>query len=300
MRERDLEHLMLDFYHRRFQVLVCTTIIESGIDVPTANTVLIDRADRFGLAQLHQLRGRVGRSHHRAFAYLLAPPVATLPEDARKRLEAIESLEDLGAGFTLATQDLEIRGAGELLGEEQSGQIQEVGIGLYLDLLERAVAALREGREPDLDQPLAAGPEVDLQLPALLPEDYMPDVNLRLQLYKRLAAATERERLDDLEGEMIDRFGPLPPPTKTLLLVHRLRQRAARLGIRRLELGAATGLVEFNAQHRVEPDRVVRLVQRPGGRFRLDGPARLRLRIAAAEAAERIAAADSVLDDLGG
>ena len=155
MRERDLEQLMLDFYHRRFQVLVCTTIIESGIDVPTANTILIDRADRFGLAQLHQLRGRVGRSHHRAFAYLLAPPVATLPDDARKRLEAIESLEDLGAGFTLATQDLEIRGAGELLGEEQSGQIQEIGLGLYLELLERAVAALREGREPALDAPVA-------------------------------------------------------------------------------------------------------------------------------------------------
>jgi transcription-repair coupling factor (superfamily II helicase) len=300
MRERDLEQLMLDFYHRRFQVLVCTTIIESGIDVPTANTILIDRADRFGLAQLHQLRGRVGRSHHRAFAYLLAPPLAGLPEDARKRLEAIESLEDLGAGFTLATQDLEIRGAGELLGEEQSGQIQEVGIGLYLDLLERAVAALREGREPDLDQPLAAGTEVDLQLPALLPEDYMPDVNLRLQLYKRLAAAADGERLDDLEAEMIDRFGPLPPPTKTLLLVHRLRQRAALLGVRRFELGAAAGIVEFRADNRVDPGRVVRLVQRPGGRYRLDGPTRLRLRIATANAAERIAAADAVLDDLGG
>ena len=156
---------MLDFYHRRFQVLVCTTIIESGIDVPTANTILIDRADRFGLAQLHQLRGRVGRSHHRAFAYLLAPPAASLPDDARKRLEAIESLEDLGAGFTLATQDLEIRGAGELLGEEQSGQIQEIGIGLYLELLERAVAALREGREPRSTGPLPTGCEVDLQLP---------------------------------------------------------------------------------------------------------------------------------------
>ena len=227
MRERDLEQLMLDFYHRRFQVLVCTTIIESGIDVPTANTILIDRADRFGLAQLHQLRGRVGRSHHRAFAYLLAPPATALPEDARKRLEAIESLEDLGAGFTLATQDLEIRGAGELLGEEQSGQIQEIGIGLYLELLERAVSALREGREPVLDQPLASGCEVDLQLPALLPEDYIPDVHLRLQLYKRMAGATDTDRLDDLEAELIDRFGPLPPPSKTLLVVHRLRQRAA-------------------------------------------------------------------------
>jgi transcription-repair coupling factor (superfamily II helicase) len=300
MRERSLELMMLDFYHRRFQVLVCTTIIESGIDVPTANTILIDRADRFGLAQLHQLRGRVGRSHHRAFAYLLAPPVAALPEDARKRLEAIESLEELGAGFTLATQDLEIRGAGELLGEEQSGQIQEVGIGLYLELLERAVTALREGREPELEAPLGAGTEVDLQLPALLPEDYMPDVHLRLQLYKRMAAATDAERLDDLEAELIDRFGPLPPPARTLLVVHRLRQRAAALGIRRLELAAAGGVVEFGPRHRVDPAHVVRLVQRSAGRYRLDGSTRLRLRIATADAAERIAAAGQVLDELAG
>ncbi len=300
MRERELEQLMLDFYHRRFQVLVCSTIIESGIDVPTANTILIDRADRFGLAQLHQLRGRVGRSHHRAFAYLLAPPVATLPDDARKRLEAIESLEDLGAGFTLATQDLEIRGAGELLGEEQSGQIQEIGLGLYLELLERAVAALREGREPELESPVASGCEVDLQLPALLPEDYMPDVHLRLQLYKRMSGAADRERLDDLEAELIDRFGPLPPPTRTLFIIHRLRQRAARLGIRRLELGAASGIVEFGPDHKVAPDRVVRLVQKPNGRYRLDGPSRLRLRLEAADAAVRIAAADAVLDELEG
>ena len=300
MRERDLEQLMLDFYHRRFQVLVCTTIIESGIDVPTANTILIDRADRFGLAQLHQLRGRVGRSHHRAFAYLIAPPAAALPEDARKRLEAIESLEDLGAGFTLATQDLEIRGAGELLGEEQSGQIQEIGLGLYLELLERAVTALREGRDPALDTPSVPGCEVDLQLPALLPEDYIPDVHLRLQLYKRMSGAADRERLDDLEAELIDRFGPLPPPTKTLFIVHRLRQRAAGLGLRRLELGAASGVVEFGPDHRVAPDRVVRLVQQPQGRYRLDGPSRLRIRLEAADAAARIAAADSLLDELGG
>jgi transcription-repair coupling factor (superfamily II helicase) len=300
MRERDLEQLMLDFYHRRFQLLVCTTIIESGIDVPTANTILIDRADRFGLAQLHQLRGRVGRSHHRAWAYLIAPPAAALPDDARKRLEAIESLEDLGAGFTLATQDLEIRGAGELLGEEQSGQIQEIGIGLYLELLERAVTALREGRDPDLEAPLAAGSEVDLQLPALLPEDYIPDVHIRLQLYKRMSGAADAEQLGDLEAEVIDRFGPLPPPTKTLIVVHRLRQRAAALGIRRLELGATSGVVEFNREHRVDPDRVVKLLQHPGGRYRLDGPTRLRLRIATADAAARIAAANSILEYLGG
>ncbi|MEX0733393.1 MAG: transcription-repair coupling factor [Steroidobacteraceae bacterium] len=300
MRERDLEQLMLDFYHRRFQVLVCTTIIESGIDVPTANTILVDRADRFGLAQLHQLRGRVGRSHHRAFAYLLAPPAAAMPADAKKRLEAIESLEDLGAGFTLATQDLEIRGAGELLGEEQSGQIQEIGISLYLDLLERAVTALREGREPDLERPLTAGCEVNLQLPALLPEDYIPDVHLRLQLYKRLAGATDGTRLDDLEAEIIDRFGPLPPQAKTLLVVHRLRQRGETLGLRRLEIGTSAGVVEFGRDHRVNPDRVVRLIQRTDSRYRLDGPNRLRLRVNAGDAPARIAAATEVLSELGG
>jgi transcription-repair coupling factor (superfamily II helicase) len=299
MRERDLERLMLDFYHRRFQILVCTTIIESGIDVPTANTILIDGAHRFGLAQLHQLRGRVGRSHHRAWAYLIAPPLVALPADAQKRLAAIESLEDLGAGFTLATQDLEIRGAGELLGEQQSGQIQEIGIGLYLELLERAVQALRDGREPDLEQPLHAGCEVDLQLPALLPEDYIPDVHLRLQLYKRMAGSTGGAEIDDLLAELTDRFGPLPPPARTLLQVHRLRLRALALGIRRLEIGASSGVVEFDRRHRVNPERVVQLMQRSDGRYRLDGQQRLRIRLATADAAARFTAAAMVLDELG-
>jgi transcription-repair coupling factor (superfamily II helicase) len=297
MRERELERLMLDFYHRRFQVLVCTTIIESGIDVPTANTILIDGAQRFGLAQLHQLRGRVGRSHHRAWAYLLAPPLSALPADAQKRLQAIESLEDLGAGFTLATHDLEIRGAGELLGEAQSGQIQEIGIALYLDLLERAVAALREGREPDLAVPLHTGTEIDLQLPALLPEDMVPDVHLRLQLYKRLAGAPDQARLDELQAEIIDRFGPLPPPVRTLFELHRLRLAALALGIRRLEVGAHGALVEFGAAHRVDPARVVQLLQREAG-WRLDGGQRLRARIEAADPAARIAAAEKILGAL--
>ncbi|MGQ0383350.1 MAG: transcription-repair coupling factor [Gammaproteobacteria bacterium] len=294
MRERDLERLMLDFYHRRFQLLVCTTIIESGIDVPNANTIVIDGAHRFGLAQLHQLRGRVGRSHHRAWAYLLAPPASSLPADAQKRLEAIESLEELGAGFALATHDLEIRGAGELLGEEQSGQIQEIGIGLYLELLDRAVSALRDGREPDLSAPLHAGAEIDLQLPALLPDDYMPDVHLRLQLYKRMAAAPDLPRLDDLRAEMIDRFGPLPPPARTLFEVHRLRLSAHALGIRRLEVGAHGAVVEFGAAHRVDPARVVRLLQREPG-YRLQGPQRLRAKLEAPDAASRIAAAEALL-----
>ncbi len=230
MRERELEQLMLDFYHRRFNVLVCTTIIESGIDVPTANTIIIDRADRFGLAQIHQLRGRVGRSHHRAYAYLITPPRKAMTADAVKRLEALESLEELGAGFTLATHDLEIRGAGELLGDEQSGQIQEIGYNLYMELLERAVAALKSGKHADLEKPLDAGPEVELHLPALIPEDYVPDVHLRLVLYKRIAGTESREELDELKVEMIDRFGPLPQYAQSLVSGHadQAARRAAR------------------------------------------------------------------------
>ncbi len=299
MRERDLEQLMLDFYHRRFNVLVCTTIIESGIDVPTANTILIDRADRFGLAQLHQLRGRVGRSHHRAFAYLIAPPRAALKPDALKRLEALESLGDLGAGFVLATHDLEIRGAGELLGEEQSGQIHEIGFSLYMELLERAVAALRSGREPDLERPLHAGPEIDLHVPALLPEDYIGDVHLRLRLYKRIAAAPDAERLADLEAELVDRFGPLPPPAQTLLRVAGLKLRAAPLGIARLDVGPAGGLLRFAEQHKVDPARVIRLVQRDPKRYRLDGSHGLRFAAPAEGEEARLALARSLLDELG-
>src|SRR5262249_17295340 len=203
MRERLLEQLMGDFYHRRFDLLVCTTIIESGIDVPTANTIMINRADRFGLAQLHQLRGRVGRSHHRAYAYLIAPPRAALSGDAAKPLEAIESMEELGAGFVLATHDLEIRGAGELLGEQQSGQMTEIGLAMYLDMLERAVRAMKEGREPLLDRPLAAETEVELRLPAFIPDAYIGDVHVRLSLYKRIAAAQDAAALDELSAEMI-------------------------------------------------------------------------------------------------
>ena len=299
LRERDLEQLMLDFYHQRFNVLVCTTIIESGIDVPTANTILIDRADRFGLAQLHQLRGRVGRSHHRAFAYLMAPPKAALTADAAKRLEAIESLEDLGAGFTLATHDLEIRGAGELLGEEQSGQIQEIGFSLYMELLERAVKSLQAGQEPDLERPLHAGPEVDLHLPALLPDDYVDDVHLRLRLYKRIASAGDATALADLQAEMIDRFGPLPAAAQSLFRVAGLKLRAGPLGIARLEVGPQGGLVQFAERHAVDPARVIRLVQGQPDRYRLEGTHRLRIRIELEDAAARVRAAERMLATLG-
>jgi transcription-repair coupling factor (superfamily II helicase) len=276
MRERELEQLMLDFYHRRFNVLVCTTIIESGIDVPTANTILIDRADRFGLAQIHQLRGRVGRSHHRAYAYLITPPRKAMTADAIKRLEALESLDELGAGFTLATHDLEIRGAGELLGDEQSGQIQEIGFNLYMELLERAVSALKSGRNPDLERPLDAGPEVELHLPALIPEDYVPDVHLRLVLYKRIASVAAAEELDDLKAELIDRFGPLPPYTISLLKIAQLKLRAAKLGIRKIDAGAASGHLIFEEQNAVDPKRVLKLVQGRPKEYRLEGPLKLR------------------------
>jgi transcription-repair coupling factor (superfamily II helicase) len=277
MRERELEQLMVDFYHRRFSVLVCTTIIESGIDVPTANTIMINRADHMGLAQLHQLRGRVGRSHHRAYAYLIAPPRRALAPDAAKRLEAIESMEELGAGFVLATHDLEIRGAGELLGEEQSGQMTEIGLSMYLDMLEHAVAALKEGREPALDQPLAAATEVELRLPAFLPESYVADVHVRLSLYKRIAAADSDVALDELAAEIHDRFGPLPPPAQSLLRIAKLKLRARALGVRRLDLGPQGGTLLFEERSSIEPATLVRLVQRGSREYRLEGPLKLRV-----------------------
>ena len=298
MRERDLEQVMLDFYHRRFNVLVCTTIIESGIDIPTANTIIVQRADKLGLAQLHQLRGRVGRSHHRAYAYLVTPPRNVITSDAVKRLQAIESLEELGAGFTLATHDLEIRGAGELLGDEQSGQIHEIGFSMYLEMLQRAVEALRSGKEPDLDRPLDFGVEVELGVAALLPGDYVPDVHLRLVLYKRIAGAADAEALEDLQVELIDRFGLLPPQAQTLFRVAGIRQRAASLGIRRIEANAAGGSLLFRADTRVEPQALIRLIQSDARRFRLDGQDKLRFNLDLSDPEARFAAVHQLLDEL--
>jgi len=300
MRERDLEQLMVDFYHRRFNLLVCTTIIESGIDVPTANTIMIDRADRLGLAQLHQLRGRVGRSHHRAYAYLLTPNRKALSQDAVKRLEAIESLEELGAGFVLATHDLEIRGAGELLGESQSGELTEVGLTLYLDLLEQAVKALKEGREPMLDRPLAATAEVELRLPALLPESYVADVPVRLAMYKRLAAAPDNAAIDALTEEVVDRFGPLPPPATNLLRVARLKLQARAIGIRRLDLGPQGGYALFEETNQVDPKAVIRLVQHPDRDYRLEGALKLRISVETDDDGSRFEFAEKFLAELRG
>jgi transcription-repair coupling factor (superfamily II helicase) len=276
MPERELEHIMLDFYHQRFNVLLATTIIESGIDVPSANTILINRADQLGLAQLHQLRGRVGRSHHRAYAYLLAPPKNLMSADAVKRLEAIEASGELGAGFLISSHDMEIRGAGELLGAEQSGQIQEIGFSLYSELLERAVNALKSGKQPELDAPLDSGPEIDLQSPALIPDDYLPDVHARLVLYKRIASARDDEDLRALQVEMIDRFGLLPPSTKTLFAVTELKLRAEALGVRKIEVGATGGHLLFKPNPAIDPVQVILLIQGPERIYRLDGPEKLR------------------------
>ncbi|MGB5353246.1 MAG: transcription-repair coupling factor, partial [Woeseia sp.] len=278
MPERELEQVMLDFYHRRFNLLLCTTIVESGIDVPTANTIIINRADRFGLAQLHQLRGRVGRSHHRAYAYMIAPPKKAMTADAVKRLEAIDSLEDLGAGFTLATHDLEIRGAGELLGDTQSGQIQEIGFSLYTELLTRAVTALRAGKEADLDTPLNAGVEVNLHIPALLPDDYVPDVHLRLILYKRISSTRSESELRELQVELIDRFGLLPTPAKNLMRIAALRAQAATLGIEKIDAGPTGGYLQFGKQADVDPLQLVQMVQSNSQNYRMQGADRLQFR----------------------
>lgn len=276
MRETELEAIMRDFYHQRFNLLVCTTIVESGIDVPTANTIIMNRADKLGLAQLHQLRGRVGRSHHRAYAYLMTPPEKSMTSNAIKRLEAIESMEDLGAGFTLATHDLEIRGAGELLGDEQSGQIHEIGFSLYTELLQRAVSALKAGHQPELDRPLDHGTEIDMSMPALIPEDYLPDVHNRLVMYKRIASCGNKESLKDLQVEMIDRFGLLPEATKNLFAITELKLKVHPMGIRKIEAGPAGGRIIFEPKPQIDPMNIIQLVQKKPKQFQFDGADRLR------------------------
>jgi len=269
MRERNLEQVMSDFYHQRFNVLVCTTIIETGIDIPSANTILIGRADKFGLAQLHQLRGRVGRSHHQAYAYLMLPQDKKITSDATKRLEAISAADQLGSGFTLATNDLEIRGAGELLGEEQSGHIQAIGFTLYLEMLDSAVAAIRNGSEPDFDAALNQGLEVNMHMPALLPDDYLPDVNMRLTIYKRLADCQSESDLHELQVEMIDRFGLLPEVSKTLFKLAELRLVGEQLGLKKIEADLTRGRLQFKSTTIVEPITIIKMVQSKPSTYRL-------------------------------
>lgn len=298
MPERELEQVMLDFYHLRFNILVCTTIIETGIDVPSANTIIINRADKFGLAQLYQLRGRVGRSHHQAYAYLITPERQAISAGAVKRFEAIEALEELGMGFTLATHDMEIRGVGEILGDEQSGQVQEIGFGLYMSLLERAVASLRAGRQPELDRPLDHGTEIDLYTPALIPADYLPDVHARLIMYKRIAAAEQDAVLWDLKEECIDRFGLLPEPLQNLFRLTGIKQRTQTLGIRKIDLGTKGGRIYFHENADVDMGKLVKLLQANPRTYMLEGGDRLRINQEFADARARFLFLDGFLDSL--
>lgn len=298
MNERELEQVMGDFYHKRFNVLIASTIIETGIDVPSANTIIIERADKFGLAQLHQLRGRVGRSHHQAYAYLLTPPRKQMTDDAQKRLEAIANAQDLGAGFVLATHDLEIRGAGELLGDGQSGQIQAVGFTLYMEMLERAVKSIRKGEQPNLDQPLGGGPEINLRVPALIPEDYLPDVHARLILYKRIANATDEDGLKELQVEMIDRFGLLPEPTKHLVRLTLMKLQAERLGIKKIDAGPQGGRIEFAAETPVDPLTLIKLIQSAPNRYKFEGATLFRFSVPMERAEERFNTLEALLERL--
>ena len=298
MRERELEQVMGDFYHKRFNVLIASTIIETGIDVPSANTIIIERADKFGLAQLHQLRGRVGRSHHQAYAYLLTPPRKAMTDDAQKRLEAIANAQDLGAGFVLATHDLEIRGAGELLGDGQSGQIQAVGFTLYMEMLERAVKSIQKGEQPNLDQPLGGGPEINLRLPALIPEDYLPDVHARLILYKRIANATDEDGLQELQVEMIDRFGLLPEPTKNLVRLTLLKLHAEKLGITKIDAGPQGGRIEFAADTSVDPMVLIKLIQSQPKRYKFEGATVFKFQVPMERPEERFNTLEALLERL--
>jgi len=279
---------MRDFYAQRINLLVCSTIIETGIDVPTANTIIIERADRFGLAQLHQLRGRVGRSHHQAYAYLLTPPAQGLSAQASKRLEAIQMMEDLGSGFYLAMHDLEIRGAGEVLGESQSGEMQEVGFQLYADMLKSAVSALKAGREPDLAAPLGVATEINLHVPSLLPSSYCSDVHERLVLYKRLANCETADELQAMQEELVDRFGSPPEPAQALIACHRLRLVAKPKGIAKVDAGPERSTLTFVKHPPFDPASLIAIVQKDG-RVRFAGPDRVRIECAAPTLADRVA-----------
>jgi transcription-repair coupling factor (superfamily II helicase) len=298
MRERELERVMREFTAQRHNVLLCSTIIETGIDIPTSNTIVINRADKFGLAQLHQLRGRVGRSHHQAYAYLLTPPEEALSRNAQKRLEAIQMMEDLGSGFYLAMHDLEIRGAGEVLGDQQSGEMQEIGFSLYARMLERAVRALKAGRAPELEKAFDLNTEVNLHVPALLPATYCSDVHERLSLYKRLADASSLESLEILQEELVDRFGDLPEAARALLECHRVRFAARPLGVTRVDATHESVQLQFIKNPPIEAAKVLSFIQKKGKQARLAGPEKLRVEAKLATWPERAAAAKDILRQL--
>jgi transcription-repair coupling factor (superfamily II helicase) len=298
MREQQLERVMLDFYHQRFNVLVSTTIIESGIDIPTANTMIINRADKLGLAQLHQLRGRVGRSHHRAYAYMIVPDRRNMTADAIKRIEAIESLEDLGSGFMLSTHDLEIRGAGELLGDEQSGQIHEIGFTMYTELLDRAVKALKSGKQPELDKPVDHGPEINLQVPALLPDDYLPDIHTRLITYKQIANCLSFDELREVQVEMIDRFGLLPEASKNLIQITRLKIMATPLGVRKIDANSKGARILLGDSPNINAARVIQLVQSEPATYKLEGQEKIRIIKPLDEPEQRFQVLEQILTEI--
>ena len=297
MGERDLEAVMRDFYHQRFNVLLCTTIIETGIDIPTANTIIMNRADRFGLAQMHQLRGRVGRSHHQAYAYLLVDSIEGLTAQAKKRLEAIQAMEQLGSGFYLAMHDLEIRGAGEVLGESQSGEMQEIGFSLYTDMLNAAITSLRQGHEPDMAHPLGVTTEINLHTPALLPNDYCGDIHQRLMIYKRLANCNTLDDLDDMHRELIDRFGLLPNPAHVLLDSHRLRIMAKPLGIVKIDASTDAIQVQFTPNPPIDPMKIISMIQSKR-HVKLSGPDKLRIELKYSDLTQRVLAIKNFFKEL--
>ncbi|MFY5898323.1 transcription-repair coupling factor [Acinetobacter pittii] len=288
MRERELEQVMQQFYHKEYNVLVCSTIIETGIDVPNANTILIERADKLGLAQLHQLRGRVGRSHHQAYAYLLVPSIKHLKGDAEKRLDAIQRASTLGAGFMLATEDLEIRGAGELLGEQQSGSMQAIGYSLYMEMLEKATKAIQQGKTPNFDAPLSLTAEINLHIPALIPDEYLGDVHQRLLFYKRISNTDTQEKLDNIRMELIDRFGVPPQSVKHLFSVHQIRLKAEQLGITKIDINTQGGNVEFSPDTPVQAISIIQLMQKHPTYYRMEGGQRLKVMVQLEEQEKRI------------
>src|SRR6187549_620410 len=298
MPERELERVMRDFVAQRYNVLLCTTIIETGIDVASANTILISRADKFGLAQLHQLRGRVGRSHHQAYAYLMVPDVDGLTKQAAQRLEAIQQMEELGSGFYLAMHDLEIRGAGEVLGDNQSGNMLEIGFQMYNEMLAEAVRSLKEGKEPDLLAPLSVATDINLHAPALLPDDYCGDVHLRLSFYKKLATAKNVDQIDRLLEEIVDRFGKLPPQGQTLIDVHRLRVLARPYGVVKVDAAPTMINITFKANPPVDPMRIIELVQK-NKHIKLAGNEKLRIERALPDPKDRAQMVRDVLRSLG-
>jgi transcription-repair coupling factor (superfamily II helicase) len=297
MPEHALERVMREFYQQHYNVLLCTTIIETGIDIPTANTIIIHRADKFGLAQLHQLRGRVGRSHHQAYAYLLTPPEASITKNAEKRLEALQNLEDLGSGFYLAMHDLEIRGAGEVLGERQSGEIANVGFDLYNQMLKEAVRALKRGETPDVEHPFASVAEINLHAPALLPSDYVPDVNQRLGFYKELAAAETPDAIDAVVENLADRYGEIPPQAKTLIDEHRIRLLCEKLGIRKVDASEKVIYLTVADKPKFEPLKFIDLMQSRRD-MRMTGPNRVQIAQSTGNVESRIAAVKGILGKL--